>query len=176
MVITRQEGNFFMRLFKRQSTLEALRMAGFAQSESSQVARYAKLSTLQTGYELTSLGGYSSEVYLLVSGTVLVAKASSDAFELEASFDKPVVIGEISALRDRLYSVASVTAVSSVTAIVFPASKLVELIDASPRLSGIVLSQRSARLYDMTEALKEQRISQWTAYESYLEAIYRNAR
>ena len=164
-----------MRLFKRQSTLEALRMAGFAQSEANQVARYAKLSTLESGRELTSLGGYSSDVYLLVSGTVLVAKASSDAFELEASFDKPVVIGEISALRDRLFSVASVTTVSSVTAIVFSASKLAELVEASPRLSGVVLSQRSARLNDMTEALKEHRIGQWAAYESYLEAVSRNA-
>ena len=150
-------------------------MAGFAQSEANQVARYAKLSTLESGRELTSLGGYSSDVYLLVSGTVLVAKASSDAFELEASFDKPVVIGEISALRDRLFSVASVTTVSSVTAIVFSASKLAELVEASPRLSGVVLSQRSARLNDMTEALKEHRIGQWAAYESYLEAVSRNA-
>ena len=150
-------------------------MAGFAQSEANQVARYAKLSTLESGCELTSLGGYSSDVYLLVSGTVLVAKASSDAFELEASFDKPVVIGEISALRDRLFSVASVTTVSSVTAIVFSASKLAELVEASPRLSGVVLSQRSARLNDMTEALKEHRIGQWAAYESYLEAVSRNA-
>ena len=80
-----------MRLFKKKSILEALRMAGFTQGEAEQVARYSKISSLQDGYKLTEIGGYSSEVYLLVSGTVLVSKASGDSFELESSFDKPVV-------------------------------------------------------------------------------------
>jgi len=47
---------------------------------------------------------------------------------------------------------------------------------ASQRLSDVVLSQRTARLDDMARALKEQRLSQWAAYESYLEAISRSDR
>jgi CRP-like cAMP-binding protein len=175
-IVILDERKTTMRLFKKKSILEALRMAGFTQGEAEQVARYSKISSLQDGDKLTEIGGYSSEVYLLVSGTVLVSKASGDSFELESSFNKPVVIGEISALRDRLFSVATVTATGPVTAIVFSASRLSNIMGASQRLSDVVLSQRAARLDDMARALKEQRLSQWAAYESYLEAISRSDR
>lgn len=170
-MITKAKERPDMGFAKKRETIEILKRAGFASDEAAVLSKSARLVDVKKGDRLTEIGGYSRVVYLLVSGSVDVTKASGVTRSIKASSANPLIIGEISALMDRLYTVASVVATEKAQAVVVPSKKLASLMELSPRLSSIVQSQRSERLDEMHEALVAQRSSQRAAYESYLSAL-----
>lgn len=162
-----------MKLTKRRSTTEALKKAGFTPAEAASLSRNCSVVTIKKGDQLTKVGGYSRTVFLIVDGSVDVTKASGEPHSIAASYENPLVIGEISALMDRLYNVASVAASEDVHAVVMPSKKLARLMESSPRLSEIVQTQRQERLDEMHQERQVQRSSQHAAYEVYLSALSR---
>lgn len=163
-----------MLFLQRKKTRKALTDAGFSATEADVLSRHATVRSIKIGERLTKLGGYSDKVFLLTKGSLTASRPSMPPREVEINTGSPVVIGEISALRDRLFAVAEVVASADSEALVFPASRLSLAMGLSPRLSEIVNTQRAARLQEMDNSYKKQRLKQWDSYQAYVKALSRS--